>query len=807
MPRPRTTRRRLTSASAAPPPRSSRPPASRSPRRSPNPPDGGPPQPRRPPNVITTACGPHQTSIVKTDPCPRRRARSTARTLPGAATQIIVPGRPDALREGPVSPPNRPARARPRTTSATSARAIDGAPMNPVGGGDQAHRLRGRHRVRAGLRVGQARRRRHRTRSRSCATSASRRPCSGPTTGRSIRRSCSSSVESACRPPRRSPRSDSAASASGRGTSTCWSRSSPPAGGRFDGWRERPASRSRAAGSRAPSSTGGRSSRSAGRRPRTLGEGFATVAAELNVVLHRRLWLRALTGDLEPADGFALRRSVEAARRDARERAQAHRMTKSVLRTVLFRRGPAIRALTAAEAAARLGTSERAVTRLRVVRRAGGRQARQRLVDRRGRRRQACARGACCRAPAVPGRRVGGDPSGLGSSSLAGGRSDSTGMSRDGLASGCARTSRLRRAFRLAGRARREAFDAHPAELARVAARPDVMRTGISAAAEVGLHGGREAVELYASEDRREPITADHGLAGPSGLGPHAVGAGRDLAARRRRGRTAGRGPARSARARRPARAARGTRGARADDRDRPARRGRAVVSGTPSATSAELLPQDWTLVGGLMVQLHALEHGVPDVRVTADIDVLGQARPPGPLQAIDRALIDAGFEAHPPDPDNLRLSGTSATGSSSTSSRPTASARRPRLTAPDTRSASRAARRPSRGRRPVTVRTDGHTFELRRPTLTGAILIKARSLLRHPDPDAQRQDLLRLLSLVPDPRAMRADLETTERRWLRRAEAHASLRRARQAPRTSSVRRRRARVPPARGGVIAVRR
>ena len=34
-----------------------------------------------------------------------------------------------------------------------------------------------------------------------------------------------------------------------------------------------------------------------------------------------------------------------------------------------------------------------------------------------------------------------------------------------------------------------------------------------------------------------------------------------------------------------------------------------------------ELLPQDWTLVGGLMVQLHAFEHGVPDVRVTFDID------------------------------------------------------------------------------------------------------------------------------------------------------------------------------------------
>jgi excisionase family DNA binding protein len=67
-------------------------------------------------------------------------------------------------------------------------------------------------------------------------------------------------------------------------------------------------------------------------------------------------------------------------------------------------------------------------------------------------------------------------------------------------------------AFRLAGRAHREAFDAHPSELSRVASRPDVMRTGISAAAEVGLHGGQDGVELYASDDRRELIVAEHGL-------------------------------------------------------------------------------------------------------------------------------------------------------------------------------------------------------------------------------------------------------------------------------------------------------
>ena len=185
-----------------------------------------------------------------------------------------------------------------------------------------------------------------------------------------------------------------------------------------------------------------------------------------------------------------------------------------------------------------------------------------------------------------------------------------------------------------------------------------------------------------------------------------------------------------------------------------------------------ELLPQDWTLVGGLMVQLHAFEHGVPDVRVTVDIDVLGQARPPGPLQAIDRALIDAGFDAHPPDPDNYgyryERDGliVDVLAPDGIRPAPTLDGSRHAVGIPG---GSQALARSE----PVTVHIDGQTFELRRPTLTGAILIKARSLLRHPDPDAQRQDLLRLLSLVPDPRAMRADLKTTEGRWLRRVEAH----------------------------------
>jgi hypothetical protein len=67
-------------------------------------------------------------------------------------------------------------------------------------------------------------------------------------------------------------------------------------------------------------------------------------------------------------------------------------------------------------------------------------------------------------------------------------------------------------AFRLESRARREVFAAHPSELPRLMTRPDVMRTGISAAADIGLHGGRDEAELYAPEDRRGNIVAEHGM-------------------------------------------------------------------------------------------------------------------------------------------------------------------------------------------------------------------------------------------------------------------------------------------------------
>ncbi len=61
---------------------------------------------------------------------------------------------------------------------------------------------------------------------------------------------------------------------------------------------------------------------------------------------------------------------------------------------------------------------------------------------------------------------------------------------------------------------------------------------------------------------------------------------------------------------------------------------------------------------------------------------------------------------------------------------------------------------------------------EVRRPSLLGAILVKARVVAtkRQGKHASDRQDLIRLLSLVEDPRALAASdrIKKTEKRWLR---------------------------------------
>lgn len=76
-----------------------------------------------------------------------------------------------------------------------------------------------------------------------------------------------------------------------------------------------------------------------------------------------------------------------------------------------------------------------------------------------------------------------------------------------------------------------------------------------------------------------------------------------------------------------------------------------------------------------------------------------------------------------------------------------------------------------------VEVSIDGNSpFRLLRPSLLGAILLKARALEVHSRPDDQREDLALLLSFVADPSALAGELRHNEPKWLREAEERLRL-------------------------------
>jgi len=70
----------------------------------------------------------------------------------------------------------------------------------------------------------------------------------------------------------------------------------------------------------------------------------------------------------------------------------------------------------------------------------------------------------------------------------------------------------------------------------------------------------------------------------------------------------------------------------------------------------------------------------------------------------------------------------------------------------------------------------EGERTLLQRPTLLGAILLKARSLNVHSRPEDQREDLVTLLGLLSDPRSVLPDLNPKERKWLLAAESKLKL-------------------------------
>lgn len=185
-----------------------------------------------------------------------------------------------------------------------------------------------------------------------------------------------------------------------------------------------------------------------------------------------------------------------------------------------------------------------------------------------------------------------------------------------------------------------------------------------------------------------------------------------------------------------------------------------------------------WCLVGGLMVALFAIEAG-QIARPTTDIDILGDARQrPSGTEWVTARLLDeldatrheiAGlgarkgfrFEVDGHVVDVLAPDGMA---------KPAMTSRR--FQTIQIPGGSQALARTER----VAIVVDDLRAVLHRPTLLGAVLLKARSLRVHSRPEDQRQDLVTLLGLMTDPRGSAEDMKPSERKWLRTIEAALNL-------------------------------
>lgn len=184
----------------------------------------------------------------------------------------------------------------------------------------------------------------------------------------------------------------------------------------------------------------------------------------------------------------------------------------------------------------------------------------------------------------------------------------------------------------------------------------------------------------------------------------------------------------------------------------------------------SELRPGEWTLIGGQMVFLHALEHGVQPPRVSTDLDVLVNARVVvGGVRKFVSAIESAGFALVGVSPEGLAHRYHRGGVSIDVLAPEGLGQRAALITTPPGRTLQVSGGTQALDRAellPVTV-GDRQGF-VPRPSLLGAIVGKAVAVDVDDVPDAQRLDLALLLSLVEDPIALGAQLTKKDRQRLR---------------------------------------
>jgi hypothetical protein len=201
----------------------------------------------------------------------------------------------------------------------------------------------------------------------------------------------------------------------------------------------------------------------------------------------------------------------------------------------------------------------------------------------------------------------------------------------------------------------------------------------------------------------------------------------------------------------------------------------------------AEANDSDWLLIGGQMMFVLAVEHGTQLPRPTTDLDLVVDVRAlPGGTRWLASWLTERGFEQDPPSADGVshrftRLADpgpgqvvVDILGPEGLGSRASLTTVPPGYTV-QTPGATQGFQRSELVDVELRV-ADGQLLigRVRRPNLLGALVLKseATTLPVRTNPGRDWQDCALLLSMAPDPHALKAELTRKDRQRLKRLEA-----------------------------------
>ena len=171
------------------------------------------------------------------------------------------------------------------------------------------------------------------------------------------------------------------------------------------------------------------------------------------------------------------------------------------------------------------------------------------------------------------------------------------------------------------------------------------------------------------------------------------------------------------------------------------------------------------------MVQLHVTRYGDGTARPTDDIDILGDSRKrPSATERIAQLLAKLQFTLGEPTGFDFETAYRFTRGEDVVDVLGADGTKRPpktlaQFTTIQIQGGTQALHRAET----VLVVVDGKEAAIRCPTLAGAILLKARAIMS-PQRVQDREDLIRLLLCVGDPRGMSKGMKKSERKWLRDA-------------------------------------